>query len=100
MRRRGARHGPRWRQLAGLDETALTGAPGGFALISPQDLRTVGALSTLGLSFVLAIVIGTAAGWWLDQWLATKPLFFFVGFLFGLAAGVLNVVRIGRRAIK
>ena len=46
-----------------------------------------------GLSFVLAIVIGTALGWWLDDTLGTSPICFFIFFFLGLAAGVLNVYR-------
>jgi F0F1-type ATP synthase assembly protein I len=68
---------------------------------SPGDLlRTVGALSTVGLSFVLAIVIGAAFGWWLDEKLGTSPWLFFVFFFLGLAAGILNVYRITSRFMK
>lgn len=66
----------------------------------PSTWKTVGALSTVGLSFVLAIVIGTAAGHYADQWLGTKPLGFFVGFGLGLAAGVLNVYRITSEVMR
>jgi ATP synthase protein I len=55
--------------------------------------KTAGALGSVGLSFVLAIVIGTAFGWWLDGALGTSPWMFFVFFGFGVAAGVLNVYR-------
>jgi F0F1-type ATP synthase assembly protein I len=67
---------------------------------SGEMLRTVGALSTVGLSFVLAIVIGVAVGWWLDERLGTSPWGFFVFFFLGLAAGVLNVYRITSRYLK
>ena len=63
-----------------------------------EALRTIGALSTVGLSFVLAIVIGVWFGQMLDRWLGTKPLFFFVFFCLGLVAGILNVYRIVSRA--
>lgn len=69
-------------------------------MLPPDTVRTIGALSTVGLSFVLALVIGVGAGWWLDERLGTSPWFFFIGFLLGLAAGVLNVVRVGRQAFK
>jgi F0F1-type ATP synthase assembly protein I len=62
-------------------------------------IKTVGALSTVGFSFVLAIVIGVAAGYYLDRWLGTSPWFFLIGFVFGLAAGILNVVRASRRLL-
>jgi F0F1-type ATP synthase assembly protein I len=65
-----------------------------------EILRTVGALSTVGLSFVLAIVIGTAFGWWLDGQLGTSPWLFFLFFFLGLAAGILNVYRITSKYLK
>ena len=60
--------------------------------------RTVGELGTLGLSFVLALVLGTAAGLWADKTFATSPWGMLIGFVFGFAAAVLNVVRVTRRA--
>jgi ATP synthase protein I len=58
-----------------------------------DTMRTIGALSTVGFSFVLAIVIGAAIGYFLDKWLGTTPWLFFLFFFIGLAAGVLNVYR-------
>ena len=46
------------------------------------------------MSFVFAIVLGFGAGFWLDGVLGTKPWLSFIGFFFGLAAGVLNVYRV------
>lgn len=66
----------------------------------PGSWRTVGALSSVGLSFVLAIVIGVAAGRWVDARLGTEPWGFLVFFFFGLAAGVLNVYRITSKLTK
>lgn len=63
-----------------------------------QALRAAGALSTVGLSFVLALVIGFWLGDRLDAWLHTSPWFTIVGFFLGLAAGVLNVFRTVARA--
>jgi F0F1-type ATP synthase assembly protein I len=60
--------------------------------------RTVGELGTLGLSFVLALVLGTGAGLWVDKTFATSPWGMMIGFGLGFAAAVLNVVRITRRA--
>lgn len=62
--------------------------------------RTVGELGTLGLSFVLAIVLGTAAGLWVDKTFGSNPWGTLVGFAMGCAAAVLNVVRITRRAFR
>ena len=64
----------------------------------PGYWRTVGEIGTLGLAFVMALVIGTAAGMWVDRQFATAPWGILIGFLFGFAAAILNVVRITRRA--
>jgi F0F1-type ATP synthase assembly protein I len=63
-----------------------------------EALRTAGALSTVGLAFVLALVIGFWFGAVLDGWFGTKPAFTIVFFFFGLAAGILNVFRIVSQA--
>lgn len=65
-----------------------------------DTVRVLGALSTVGISFVLAIVIGTWFGWMLDKWLGTGPWLFFLFFFFGLAAGVLNVYRTAGKFLK
>jgi ATP synthase protein I len=62
--------------------------------------RTIGALSTVGLSFVLSIVIGAGLGWYLDKSFGTAPWMFFLFFAIGVAAGVLNVYRTAGRILK
>ena len=49
---------------------------------------------------IFALVIGAAAGWWLDQRFGWKPWGFFIGFGLGLAAGVRNVYQITRKYLK
>lgn len=61
---------------------------------SPGTIRMLGQLSTVGLSFVLALVMGFGGGYWLDQQLGTRPWLSFLGFFLGLVAGVLNVYRV------
>ena len=63
-------------------------------------MRTLGTLGSVGLSFVLAIVIGAGFGYWLDSTLGTKPWFSFIFFALGFVAGVLNVYRTASRFIK
>jgi len=58
-----------------------------------RTLKTLGQLSTIGLAFVFALVLGFGAGLWLDRQLGTSPWLSLLGFAMGLAAGVLNVVR-------
>ena len=62
--------------------------------------RAAGELGAVGLSFVIAIVIGTAAGWWIDQTFGTRPWGFLVFFCLGVAAGVLNVYRALSRYVR
>jgi ATP synthase protein I len=62
-----------------------------------DTVRTIGALSTVGFSFVLAIVLGAALGYFLDRWLGTGPWLFVLFFFVGLAAGILNVYRTARK---
>ncbi len=59
----------------------------------PPSLGSLGALSAVGIAFVLALLFGFLIGRALDGWLGTSPLFLIVFFFLGLAAGVLNVIR-------
>lgn len=58
-----------------------------------SSIGSLGALSAVGIAFVLAVGIGFFAGYWLDRWLGTSPLFTLVFFFLGVAAGIVNVVR-------
>ena len=61
----------------------------------PSDTwKLAGQLSTVGLSFVFALVLGFGGGYLLDGWLGSKPWLSFLGFFLGLAAGILNVYRV------
>jgi predicted F0F1-ATPase subunit len=65
-----------------------------------EAARTLGAVGTLGLSVVIALVLGTALGLWLDRLTGWSPFFFITGFLLGVAAGVLNIYRTMSRLSK
>ncbi|MDQ3212429.1 MAG: AtpZ/AtpI family protein [Acidobacteriota bacterium] len=58
-----------------------------------DTVRTLGPLTSVGISFVLAIVMGAGIGLALDKWLGSSPWAFLVFFAIGVAAGVLNVYR-------
>ncbi len=58
-----------------------------------SSIGALGALSAVGIAFVLAVGIGFLVGYWLDRWLGTSPLFTLLFFFFGLVAGIVNVVR-------
>ena len=64
---------------------APTGEPGAW--------KALGELSSIGLTLVLATVIGLVAGYYADRWLGTKPWLTLVGLLFGIAAGFVGLFR-------
>ena len=66
-----------------------------------RDLfKTLGVVSSMGISFVLAIFIGVLIGRQLDKWFGTAPWFFFIFLFFGIAAGFRNLYIITNRVIK
>ena len=60
--------------------------------------KALGELSTVGITLVLATVIGLAGGYYLDKWLGTKPWLTLIGLGFGIAAGFVNLFRTVNRA--
>ena len=63
-------------------------------------LRTLGMVSSMGISVVIAIAIGVYAGLKLDQWFGTKPWFFYIFLFFGIGAGFRNIYVIASREIN
>ncbi len=51
----------------------------------------------LGTELVAAVVVGTIIGFILDNWFDTKPVLIIVFFLFGAAAGIMNVFKTAKR---
>jgi ATP synthase protein I len=47
----------------------------------------------IGLELMVAIGVGTGAGWAIDRWLGTRPWGMIALFFLGTAAGMLNVWR-------
>jgi F0F1-type ATP synthase assembly protein I len=62
-----------------------------------QNLAMV---SSMGISVVLAIAIGVWFGLTLDRWLGTKPWFFYIFLLIGIAAGFKNIYVIAGKEIR
>ncbi|PYR94907.1 MAG: hypothetical protein DMF84_02610 [Acidobacteria bacterium] len=58
-----------------------------------ETMRTLGALGSVGLSFVLAIVLGAGLGLLIDRWIGWGHWGFFIFFFLGLVAGIVNVYR-------
>jgi F0F1-type ATP synthase assembly protein I len=63
-------------------------------------LKSLGVLSSIGISVVLAIAIGVLIGLKLDEWFGTAPLFFFIFLFFGIAAGFRNIFVLVRRETR
>ncbi|MGH9408606.1 MAG: AtpZ/AtpI family protein [Vicinamibacterales bacterium] len=61
-----------------------------------DSARQFGTLGSVGLSFVLSIVIGVAIGLLIDRWVGRGHWGFFIFFFLGLVAGVVSVVRASR----
>lgn len=56
-------------------------------------------LSSIGIEFVLSVLVPGAGGWWLDRKLGSMPWLMLIGGLFGFAAGfyvLLNAIK-GKR---
>jgi F0F1-type ATP synthase assembly protein I len=54
----------------------------------------------MGISVVVAIVIGIVIGRQLDKWFGTDPWLFFIFLLFGIIAGFRNIYIITKREIN
>ncbi len=63
-------------------------------------MKTLGMVSSMGISVAVAIVIGIIIGRQLDKWFGTEPWFFFIFLLFGIIAGFRNIYIITQREIK
>ncbi len=53
----------------------------------------IGDAMRIGIELVSGVAVGAVAGFFLDRWLHTMPLFFIVGLLLGAAAGFRNMIR-------
>ena len=51
----------------------------------------------LGTELVAAVAVGTIIGFILDNWFDTKPILIIIFFLFGAAAGIMNVFKAAKR---
>lgn len=71
-----------------------------MAFLPPDQARAIAALGAVGLSLVLAIVIGVGGGVWLDRHAGTSPWGMLIGFALGVAAGILNVYRATKQAMR
>lgn len=60
----------------------------------PNDtLRKAADGYSLGIHFVVCVLISGFAGYWLDVWLGTLPLFMLLLLVFGFAAGIWHIIK-------
>jgi ATP synthase protein I len=60
--------------------------------------KALGELSTVGLTLVIATVIGLVGGYYADRLLGTSPWLLLLGLALGIAAGFVNLFRSVSRA--
>jgi ATP synthase protein I len=65
-----------------------------------KTIKTLGLVSTVGLSMGIAIALGALIGYYLDKWLDTSPWLLLIFLGFGIAAAFRNLYimykRVGR----
>ena len=63
-----------------------------------KTIKDLGYVSTIGMTMAFSIALGALIGYYLDQWLGTKPWLFFVFFGFGIAAAFRNLYILYKKA--
>jgi ATP synthase protein I len=87
-------------ELSGaLDRRQQTQAQSGDDKSAESSSQSIGVATNFGfrvlVEFVTAIVVGPVIGWQIDAWLSTGPIFLIIFLFVGVAAGFLNVYRMG-----
>lgn len=59
----------------------------------PENKIGWAAVSSLGLTLVVATAIGFTAGYYLDKWLNTSPWFTLILFVVGIVAGFWTIIK-------
>jgi ATP synthase protein I len=65
-----------------------------------QLIKSLGFLSSVGISLVASCLIGLAMGYYLDKWLETSPWMTLVFLGFGIASGFRNVYILTERELS
>jgi len=59
--------------------------------------KLAGRYSAIGIEMVISVSMGTLGGVWLDRKLGTGPYLLLFGFVVGIGAAVLPIVRVLRK---
>ena len=65
-----------------------------------KTIKTLGIVSTVGLSMGIAIALGALIGYYLDKWLDTSPWLLLIFLGFGIAAAFRNLYIMYKRVEK
>ena len=65
-----------------------------------QLFRTLGFMSTAGISMVISTFIGLAMGYYLDKWLDTTPWMTLIFLLLGIVSGFRNIFLLTSRELR
>lgn len=63
-------------------------------------IRSMGFLSSIGITLVVATMVGLAMGYYLDEWLGTSPWFTLIFMVLGIVAGFQNIYNLTKREIR
>jgi len=63
----------------------------------PSPWRALGSLATVGTTLVVATALATVGGYFLDDWLGTKPVFTLIGLGLGIVTGFRDFFRLIKR---
>jgi len=80
------------RRRAGLEQEGSGAKPS-----DPPPSSSLGMAMRVGIELTVGIAFGGALGWYLDSWFGTTPILLLLFFVLGTAAGLLNVMRLGRQ---
>lgn len=61
------------------------------------ELGRLGRLMSLGLEFVISIVVGMGLGIWMDSLFNSKPMGLLIGLFLGIAAAFRSLFRLSKR---
>jgi ATP synthase protein I len=59
----------------------------------PSTWKALAELSSIGMTMVLATVLGLGAGYYADRWLGTSPWLTLIGLGLGIAAAFISLFR-------
>jgi ATP synthase protein I len=64
---------------------------------SPSRSGPIGQALRLATEMAAALVVGAVIGWFLDEWLGTRPWLLLLFLALGMAAGTMNAYRVALR---